>query len=256
MRRAKPISRANSLDRPFRGRQAVAARCRSRARPVSDRIQDPWPAECRAFERRSDLSCAHGRPARRERASCHQEGGLVGDHGRPRPADRHRALFRHLPERGRRLHGHDRSFVDRSENRKAVGAGFSRHHNSRHGARAGDAARSPRHRVAVYGRRRIDGRHAGPAVGRELSGARVLRAADCVRDAAFGAEHRVSRSRAAGDHGRPRMARRPLSSGKHQSAQGPRGGAHGRAYYLSVRRGAAPEVRPQVPGSRESDVFF
>ena len=32
----------------------------------------------------------------------------MGDDGRPRQADRHRTLFRHLPERGRRLHGHDR----------------------------------------------------------------------------------------------------------------------------------------------------
>ena len=34
-----------------------------------------------------------------------------------------------------------------------------------------------------------------------------------------------------------------------------RGRAHGRAHHLSVGRGAAPQVRPQVPGPRESDVL-
>ena len=94
---------------------------------------------------------------------------LVGDHGRPRPADRHRALFRHLPERGRRLHGHDRAGLDQSEDRQAVGPRISRHHHPRHGAGAGDAARPSRHRLAVRGRRRLDGRHAGAAMGGELS---------------------------------------------------------------------------------------
>ena len=85
--------------------------------------------------------------------------------------------------------------------------------------------------------------------------ARVLRAADRLRHAPFGAEHRVPRGRPPGDHGRSGMARRPLSSRRRQSAPRARGRAHGRAYHLSVRRRAAPEIRPQVPGSRESDVF-
>jgi homoserine O-acetyltransferase len=38
---------------------------------------------------------------------------LVGDHDRPRQADRHRSLLRHLLQRARRLHGHDGPGLDR-----------------------------------------------------------------------------------------------------------------------------------------------
>ena len=47
---------------------------------------------------------------------------LVGDHGRPRQADRHRALLRHLPERARRLHGLDRPGLDQSRRPASRGA--------------------------------------------------------------------------------------------------------------------------------------
>ena len=76
-----------------------------------------------------------------------QKSGLVGDHGRARPADRHRTLFRDLPERGRRLHGHHRPGLHQSEDRQALGPRSSGHHHPRHGARAGDAARPSRHRL-------------------------------------------------------------------------------------------------------------
>ena len=128
-----------------------------------------------AQQRGADLPCADRRPARRQRPSGHRQARLVGDHDRARQADRHRALLRHLPERARRLHGHDRAGLDQSEDRQAVGPRFSGHHHPRHGARAGDAARPARHRLAVRGRRRLDGRHAGAAMGGELSRARVLR---------------------------------------------------------------------------------
>ncbi len=105
------------------------------------------------------------------------------------------------------------------------------------------------------GGRRLDGRHAGAAMGGELSRARVLGAADRLRHAPFGAEHRLPRGRPPGDHGRSGMARRALSAGRHQSAPRARGGAHGRAHHLSLGRGAAPQVRPQVPGPRESDLL-
>ena len=49
------------------------------------------------------------------------------------------------------------------------GLDFPGHHHPRHGARPGDAARPSRHRHAVRGRRRLDGRHAGAAMGGELS---------------------------------------------------------------------------------------
>ena len=107
-----PADRAREADdpafarRPFRHGQAAAARCRHRSRSVPDRLPDLRHAQCRTQQRGADLPRADRRSARRQPPSGHAEAGLVGDHGRSRPADRHRALFRHLPERGRRLHGH------------------------------------------------------------------------------------------------------------------------------------------------------
>ena len=98
-------------DRPFRGRQAAQARCRRRAQPVPDRLQDLRHAQCRSLQCGAGVPRAHRRPARGELASGHQEVRLVGNFGRPRQADRYRALFRDLPERGRRLHGHDRDLL-------------------------------------------------------------------------------------------------------------------------------------------------
>src|SRR6266516_4373469 len=49
---------------------------------------------------------------------------MVGNHGGVRPADRHRALFRHLSERGGRLHGHHGAVLDQSGDRRAVGPGL------------------------------------------------------------------------------------------------------------------------------------
>ena len=92
---------------------------------------------------------------------------------------------------GRRLHGLDRSGLDQSRDRQTVGPGVSGHHHPRHGAGAGHAARPPRHCVAVLDRGRLDGRHAGAAVGRELSAARVLGAGGGLQHAPLGPEHRV-----------------------------------------------------------------
>ena len=89
---------------------------------------------------------------------------------------------------------------------QAVGPRLPRRHHPRHGARAGHAARSSRHRHAVFGGGRIDGRHAGAAMGGKLSEPRVLGVADRLRHAPFGAEHRLPRGRPPGDHGRSRMA--------------------------------------------------
>ncbi len=66
-------------------------------------------------------------------------------------------------------------------NRQIVGAGFSGHHHSRHGARADDADRSPGHRDTVLRGRRLDGRHAGAAMDRGLSQARVFGAGGGLR---------------------------------------------------------------------------
>ena len=52
--------------------------------------------------------------------------------------------------------------------------------------------------------------------------------------APFVAEHRLPRGRPPGDHGRSRLARRPLLRGRHEPAQGPRRGAHGGAHHLPL----------------------
>ena len=54
-----------------------------------------------------------------------RQGRLVGNHGRSRPSARYRQIFHHLCECDRRLHGIDRSGLDQSGHRQAVGAGFS-----------------------------------------------------------------------------------------------------------------------------------
>ena len=116
----------NSLVVRFGADRPLQARCRRRAVAVPDRLQDLRHAQRRAHQRRADLPRAHRRSACRQRPSGHRQARLVGDHGRARPADRHRALFRHLPERGRRLHGHDRPGLDQSGDRQAVGPRISR----------------------------------------------------------------------------------------------------------------------------------
>ena len=189
--------RAHEADHPssqvalFGAGPAAEARLRHRSLAVPDRLQDLWRAQCGAFQRDSGLPCADRRPACRQHPSGHRQAGLVGDHGRPRPSARHRQIFHHLLERDRRLHGLDRAGLDQSRHRQIVGAGFSDHHHSRHGARADHADRSPRHRHAVLRGRRLDGRHAGAAMDRGLSQAGVLGAGGGLQHPAFGAEHRV-----------------------------------------------------------------
>ena len=94
--------------------------------------------------------------------------------------------------------------------RQSMGTGFSGHHHSRHGACAGHADRSPRHRDPVLRGRRLDGRHAGAAMDGGLSETGVLGAGGGVQHPALGAEHRVPRARPAGRDGRPGLASRPL----------------------------------------------
>ena len=167
--------RAHEADHPssqvarVRRRPAAEARLRHRSRAVPDRLSDLWRAQCRALQRHSGLPCADRRPACRQRPSGDRQARLVGNHGRSRPPARYRQIFHHLLERDRRLHGLDRAGLDQSGHRQIVGAGFSGHHHSRHGARAGHADRPARHRHAVLRGRRLDGRHAGAAMDRGLS---------------------------------------------------------------------------------------
>ena len=183
-----------------------------------------------------DLPRADRRPVRRQRAPGHRQARLVGDHGRPRPADRYRPLLRHLRQRARRLHGHDRAGLDRPGDGPALRPRLPGHHRPRHGARAGDAARPARHREPVLRRRRLDGRHAGAAMGGELSRARLRGHADRRRRP--GIRRRTSpstKSAARRSWPIPTGARgRYLEEGM-RPAQGPRGGAHGRAHHLPLR---------------------
>ena len=146
--RRRRIIRAR-WSRMFGADQPLQARLRHRPLAVPDRLPDLWRAQRRPLQRHSGLPCADRRPARRQCASGHRQARLVGDHGRPRPAARYRPLLHHLLQRDRRLHGLDRAGLDQSGHRQVVGAGFSRHHHSRHGARAGHAAGSTGDRHAV-----------------------------------------------------------------------------------------------------------
>ena len=128
----------------------------------------------------------------------------------PGQADRHGPLLRHLRQRDRRLHGHDGPGLDQPGDRPALRPRFPGRHDPRHGARAGRADRPARHREPVLRPRRLHGRHAGAAMGRELSGPGLLGLADRRGGAPLGPEHRVPRGRPAGHHGRSRLARRPL----------------------------------------------
>ena len=113
---------------------------------------------------------------------------MVGP-GRPLDTD---SYFIICTQRDRRLHGLDRAGLDQSRHRQIVGAGFPDHHHSRHGARAGHADRSPRHRHAVLRGRRLDGRHAGAAMDRGLSRSACSRR--WRSPAARGIRRRTSRS--------------------------------------------------------------
>ena len=101
-------------------------------------------------------------------------------------------------------------------------------------------------------RRRLDGRHAGAAMGGELSASAcsaALPIACATRHSAQNiAFHEVGRQAVMAD---PEWRAWPLSVEGHQSASRPRGRAHGRAHHLSVGRRAASQVRPQVAGPRQ-----
>ena len=212
--RAHEADHPSSLVAMFGADQPLKLDCGIDLVAVPDRLPDLWRAQCRALQRDSDFPCADRRSACRQRAPGDRQAGLVGNHGRSRPSARYRQIFHHLLERDRRLHGLDRAGLDQSRHRQIVGAGFSGHHHSRHGARADHADRSPRDRDAVLRGRRLDGRHAGAAMDRGLSQARVLGAGGGVQHAAFGAEHRVPRTRPPGRDGRSGLAPRPLFRSK------------------------------------------
>ena len=113
-----------------------------------------------ASQRRAALPRLDRRqPRRRAGRARPPDAGLVGGDGRSGPADRHRPLVRRLPQRARRLPGHDRPGVAAPRRRPAVRLAVPGHHDPRHGARPGPARRPPRHRTLA--RRRSAARWAG-----------------------------------------------------------------------------------------------
>ena len=206
----------------FRPRQAADAGLRPHAVALHHRLYDLWHAQRRQEQRRPGLPCADRRPVRRQPtipSPASPAGGtrMVGP-GKPIDTDRFFVICANVH---RRLHGLDRPGRDRSRHRQALWPRFSAGHHPRHGARPGDAARCAGHRETALRDRRLDGRHAGAAMGGDLSRARARGGADRLRRAPFGAEHRLPRSRPPGDHGRSRLARRRLSAARHPAR--PRG---------------------------------
>jgi homoserine O-acetyltransferase len=136
--------------------------------------------------------------------------------------------------------------LDQSRDRQAVGAGFSDHHHSRHGARADHADRALGIKTLFC------------VVGGSMGGMQVLQWTAAYpervfsalpiacRNAPFGAEHRVPRARPPGHHGRSGLAQRPLCRSGHASASRACRGAHGRPHHLSLGRRAASQVRRRM----------
>ena len=134
-----------------------------------------------ASQRRADLPRADRRPACRQRppASPASPAGGRGWSATGKPIDPARHFIVCANVLGS-LHGLDRarraSAADGAPYRDALPGD----HDPRHGARAGDAARSSRHRRAARGGRRIDGRDAGARMGGDLSRARARGGGDRV----------------------------------------------------------------------------
>ncbi len=111
--------------------------------------------------------------------------------GRAGPADRHGPVLRDLRQRARLAAsappGRARSTPPPANRGARLPAG----HHPRHGAGAEAAGGPFRHRPAVRRGGRLDGRHAGAGMGRDLSRPGVRRRADRHRAVPLGAEHRV-----------------------------------------------------------------
>ena len=209
----------NEVDEPsiagraLRRRPAAELDCRRRARARSrSPIRPTARSTPHAVERHPRLPRADRRSARRQasiRSPASPAGGkpMVGP-GQPIDTDRYFVI---CPNVIGGCMGTTGPASINPATGQPWGARLSRHHHPRHGAGAGDAARPSRHRAAVLRRRRLDGRHAGAAMGGELSRARVRALPIATARAPLGAEHRLPRGRPAGDDGRSRLAGRPLS---------------------------------------------
>ena len=132
-------------------------------------LRDVGRARRRRVQRRAAVPRLDRRqPRRRPGRPGSSDTGLVGRLRRPGQADRHRPLVRRVRQRARRLPGIDRTGVAVSGRRQAVRFALPGDHDPRHGARPGPPRRPPRHRRVAHRDRWVDGRDAGPRVGRDV----------------------------------------------------------------------------------------
>ena len=181
--------------------------------------------------------------------------GWWDDAGRPRQADRHQPLLRHLPQRARRLHGLDRA----------------RHRSTRTPASptASTSRSSPSATWCDAQVRLID--HLGIdqlfcVIGGSMGGMQVLQWAASHSERVFSAVPIATAARHSSQNiafhevGRQAVMADPDWRGGDYYAlgkvprKGPRGRAHGRAHHLPVRGGPAPQVRPQPAGAPRPDL--
>ncbi len=138
--------------------------------PVTLAYETYGEPERRQIERgprapRPDRRRPRGRPSRGRQGS-----RLVGQHDRPGQGLRYGQVLHHLLERARGMQGLHRSLVDQPGNRETLRPRFSPHYRRGYGKCPASPRGLPRNRAAPFGGRRLHGRHAGPPVGRLLSG--------------------------------------------------------------------------------------
>ena len=177
-------------------------------------------------------------------------------HGRPRQADRHRPLLRHLPQHPRRLHGLDRARPRINPTTgKPYGLDFPV-------ITIGDMVDA---QVRLIDHLGIDQLFC--VIGGSMGGMQVLEWAARHKDRVFTAVpiataawhssqniafHEVGRQAVMAD---PDWCGGRLPRARQGAAQRPRRGAHGRAHHLPVGGGAAAQVRPQPAGPRRQARF-
>ena len=177
-RAAQPGRRAVEPRRALRRGRAAGDGCGRGARALADRLPDLRHAERRAIERRP---VCHALTGDQHVANVHPVTGkpgwwetMVGP-GRPIDTDRFFVICANVIGG---CMGTTGPASHEPGDRPALCARLPGRHHPRHGAGAGHAPRPPRHREPVLRRRRLDGRHAGAAMGGELSRAGLRRPAD------------------------------------------------------------------------------